>query len=221
MSPIRAVISDFGGVLTSPLMEAFTRFQDEAGIGAGDLGRAMGRIMAADGEHPLFELERGRMSEANFLDRMQAALLEETGRPVHMHGFTRTYWEALEPNQAMIDLMGGLRGRGYRTALLTNNVREWEPNWRSMLPVDEIFEVVVDSAFVGMRKPEPEIYSLTLERLGDGIRAPDCLFVDDVELNCQTAQELGMSTVHFRETEQAVAEIEEALGPGQEGERAQ
>ena len=50
-------------------------------------------------------------------------------------------------------------------ALLTNNVREWEPLWRSMLPVDEIFELVVDSAFVGMRKPEPEIYELTLERL--------------------------------------------------------
>ena len=62
----------------------------------------------------------------------------------------------------MIELMRELRGRGYRMALLTNNVREWEPLWRAMLPVDEIFEVVVDSAFVGMRKPEPEIYELTL-----------------------------------------------------------
>ena len=50
--------------------------------------------------------------------------------------------------------------------MLTNNVREWEPLWRAKLPIDEIFEVVVDSAFVGMRKPEPEIYALTLERLG-------------------------------------------------------
>ena len=51
-------------------------------------------------------------------------------------------------------------------AILTNNVREWEPLWRAMLPVDEIFELVVDSAFVGMRKPDPRIYELTLERLG-------------------------------------------------------
>ena len=51
-------------------------------------------------------------------------------------------------------------------ALLTNNVREWEPLWRSMLPVDEIFELVVDSGFVGYRKPDREIYDLTLERLG-------------------------------------------------------
>ena len=51
-------------------------------------------------------------------------------------------------------------------AMLTNNVREWEPLWRTMLPVDEIFETVVDSAFVGYRKPEPQIYEITLERLG-------------------------------------------------------
>ena len=51
-------------------------------------------------------------------------------------------------------------------AMLTNNVREWEPLWRSMLPVDEIFETVVDSGFVGCRKPESRIYEMTLERIG-------------------------------------------------------
>ena len=63
--------------------------------------------------------------------------------------------------------MRELRGRGIRAALLTNNVREWEPLWRAKLPeVDELFELVVDSAFVGLRKPDPAIYTLTLERLG-------------------------------------------------------
>ena len=95
-------------------------------------------------------------------------------------------------------------------ALLTNNVREWEPLWRAMLPVDEIFEVVVDSAFVGMRKPEPEIYELTLERLG--VPAETCLFVDDVEVNFEAARKAGMSAVHFRDNEQAIAEIQKALG---------
>lgn len=98
-------------------------------------------------------------------------------------------------------------------ALLTNNVREWEPLWRAKLPdIDEIFEVVVDSAFVGMRKPEPGIYELTLERLGDGVTATDCLFVDDTEANCEMAAELGMTVVHYRDTAQAKAEIEAALG---------
>ena len=72
--------------------------------------------------------------------------------------------------------------------MLTNNVREWEPLWRAMLPVDEIFETVVDSGFVGCRKPEPEIYELTLERLG-GVPADQCLFVDDVDVNCAAARE--------------------------------
>ena len=67
--------------------------------------------------------------------------------------------------------MRELRDRGYRMAILTNNVREWEELWRAKLPVDEIFELVVDSAWVGMRKPDPAIYQLTIERLGDGARA--------------------------------------------------
>ena len=92
--------------------------------------------------------------------------------------------------------------------MLTNNVREWEPLWRSMLPVDEIFGLVVDSAFVGMRKPDPEIYQLTVERLGAAITAEDCLFIDDIAVNVDTARGLGMTGVHFADNQQAIAEIE-------------
>jgi putative hydrolase of the HAD superfamily len=92
-------------------------------------------------------------------------------------------------------------------AMLTNNVREWEPQWRAKLPeIDEIFELVVDSAFVGMRKPDREIYELTLERLGD-VDPAECLFVDDVDVNCETAQGLGMRAVHYLNADQAIAEI--------------
>jgi putative hydrolase of the HAD superfamily len=99
-------------------------------------------------------------------------------------------------------------------ALLTNNVREWEPHWRAKLPdIDEIFELVVDSAFVGMRKPERGIYELTLERL-DGIPAGDCLFVDDIEANCEAAADVGMHAVRFGDNEQAIAEMEAILERG-------
>jgi HAD superfamily hydrolase (TIGR01509 family) len=76
-----------------------------------------------------------------------------------------------------------------------------------MLPVDEIFELVVDSAFVGMRKPDRQIYELTLERIGSDIAATECLFVDDIEVNVDAARALGMSAVHFRANDQAIAEI--------------
>jgi putative hydrolase of the HAD superfamily len=109
----------------------------------------------------------------------------------------------------MIELMRELKETGYRMAMLTNNVREWEPLWRAMLPVDEIFETVVDSGFVGCRKPESRIYELTLERIA--APAGTCLFVDDVEVNIDGARKAGMSAVHFRDNEQAIAEIRAAL----------
>jgi putative hydrolase of the HAD superfamily len=208
---IRAVISDFGGVLTTPLLNSFLAFQDQTGIPADALGRAMQRIAERDGAHPLFQLERGKLAESEFLDLMRAELAAELGHEPELHRFSEIYFEALDPNQPMIDLMRDLKARGYRMALLTNNVREWEPLWRAMLPVDEIFELVVDSAFVGVRKPEPEIYELTLERLGGGIGTDACLFVDDVEDNVATARELGMKVVHFRSNEQAIPEIQAAL----------
>jgi putative hydrolase of the HAD superfamily len=77
------------------------------------------------------------------------------------------------------------------------------------VPIDELFEVVVDSAFVGCRKPDPEIYDILLERLAMPTDA--CLFVDDVEVNCEAARALGMTVVHFRDNEQAMAEIRAAL----------
>lgn len=209
--PIRAVISDFGGVLTTPLLGSFVAFQDETGIRAETLGIAMHRIAERDGAHPLFELEKGRITEAAFLDQMADELEPELGHRPDMHRFREIYFEALDPNEPMIEQMRSVRARGYRMALLTNNVREWEPYWRSMMPVDEVFELVVDSGFVGMRKPEPEIYELTVERLGDGIAPEHCLFVDDVGVNVEAARSLGMSAVHFRDNDQAIGEIEAAL----------
>ena len=199
-------ISDFGGVLTSPLAEGFLAYQEESRVSLEELGKAMARAGEAHGEHPLYALERGELSEREFADRLERELPD---------GFSLTrlrevYFERLVPNTPMIDFARSLRERGTRTALLTNNVREWEPLWRAKLPeLDEIFEVVVDSAFVGMRKPDPRIYELTLERIGTV--AGDCVFVDDLEVNCAAARELGMAAVRFEDTGEAIAAVEAAL----------
>ncbi|MGH2919469.1 MAG: HAD family hydrolase [Solirubrobacteraceae bacterium] len=206
---IRAVISDFGGVLTTPLHGSFQAFSDRTGIPLESLGQALGTLAARDGVHPLHELECGRVTEASFLEAMTATLSEQLGRAIAMESFAEHYFAGLEPNAPMIELMAALRGEGYRMALLTNNVREWEARWRAMAPVEEIFELVIDSAFVGMRKPEPEIYELTLERLG--VPASACLFVDDFEHNCEAAREAGMAAVVYRDPNQAIAEIRAAL----------
>jgi epoxide hydrolase-like predicted phosphatase len=204
---ITTVISDFGGVLTSPLIQSFVAYESESGVDFRRFGEAMARIAERDGEHPLFELERGRLTEADFFAMLEA----EIGGGVSLGSFRDTYFEHLHANEPMVDYMRGLRRRGLRMALLTNNVREWEPLWRAKIPeVDEIFEVIVDSAFVGMRKPDPRIYELTLERLG-GVPASECAFVDDLEPNCEAAAALGMHPVLFQDAEQAIAELERVL----------
>jgi putative hydrolase of the HAD superfamily len=197
------VISDFGGVLTSPLFESFAAWQRKSGLSFERLGQAMADATERNSMHPLYELEKGTITEAEFLGMLEAELDPGTS----LSGMRDVYFEHLQPNPAMIDFMRELRGRGLRMALLTNNVREWEPQWRAKLPeIDEIFELVVDSAFVGMRKPDREIYELTLERLGD-VSAEECLFVDDVDVNCETARSLGMHAVHYLDADQAMAEI--------------
>jgi putative hydrolase of the HAD superfamily len=202
----RALICDFGGVLTSPLVEAIAAYGASSGISLGDVGEAMARMAQRDGGHPLFELEKGRISEADFVEALEV----ELGSRLGPFG---AYFDNLGRNERMIDYVRELREREIRTALLTNNVREWEPRWRAKLPeIEDLFEVVVDSSSVGMRKPEPEIYELTVERLGGGLLPPECVFVDDTDVNCETARRLGMRAVLFDDTERALAEIERAFG---------
>ncbi|HUC00494.1 MAG TPA: HAD family phosphatase [Solirubrobacterales bacterium] len=206
---IKAVISDFGGVLTTPLMDAFMALQDEIGVPPKTFGAALRAVTEEDGSNPLFAMERGEITEAAFLERLGAGLEPLLDHEPHLHRFRELFIGSLEPNPPMIELMRELKERGLRMAMLTNNVREWEPVWRPMLPVDEIFETVVDSAFVGCRKPEPRIYEITLERLG--LPAEACLFVDDLAPNIEAAEALGFNAVHFRDTEQAIADVRAAV----------
>jgi putative hydrolase of the HAD superfamily len=150
------------------------------------------------------------MTESVFVEALRVALSERLGRAVDLSAFADTLWKGLHPNEPMIAFMASLRDDGYRMALLTNNVREWELRWRALAPVDEIFELVIDSAFVGMRKPDPEIYELCLERLE--VAAGECLFVDDREDNCEGARAVGMRVVRYLDFEQAAGEIRAALG---------
>jgi putative hydrolase of the HAD superfamily len=203
---IRAIVSDFGGVLTAPLMQGFARFQADTGVAPEAFGAALASAAQANGRNPLFELEIGAISEGEFLATLERELEAGLGRPVALHGFGERYMNAIDPNPELFAHYRALHSRGVRFALLTNNVREWEPFWRTKLPIDEIFEAVVDSAFVGVRKPDPAIYAIVLERLA--LPAAACAFVDDLAVNVDAARELGFATVHFRETAQAIAELD-------------
>jgi putative hydrolase of the HAD superfamily len=207
---IKAVVSDFGGVVTLPLFEAFKRAHEEINVPVDALRKAMELNAARYGEPTLFKLERGQITEAEFISGLEATLSEVLERPITLGGYGQRLMGELQPNEPLLAYYRALRDeRGIRLAILTNNVREWHDAWRTRLKVDELFELVVDSAFEGCRKPEPEIYALTLERLG--LPAGDCAFVDDVEVNVTAARDAGMHAIHFRETGQVIAELE-ALG---------
>ena len=209
MNRIEMVISDFGGVLTTPLIDAFISVQDRVGIPPRTFGEAMRAVTEQEGTNPLFELECGRITEVEFERQLTDALEPLLGHRPEIQEFGLLLFEALDPNPGMLDLIREVRRNGIRTALLTYNVKEWEPKWRSMLPVDELFETVIDSAFVGCRKPDPRIYQLTLERVG--LEPDQCVFIDDMQINIDAARELGFHGVHFRETAQARAEVHALL----------
>lgn len=206
---IEVIVSDFGGVVTSPIEASFWAFAHDHELPLETIRAALDARMARDGVHPLAALEIAAITEADFLEGL-AADLADLGHPdVPTAGFAAAYFGHLRPNMSLIAELHSWKARGLRLAMCTNNVAEWEPHWRAMLPVDELFEAVVDSAFVGVRKPDPRIYEIVLERLD--VPASACVFIDDLAVNCAAATAIGMHAVHFFNTATTIAAVEQAL----------
>lgn len=209
----RAVILDFGGVMIDPVMTR--RGHDDPGISALELF-FLREIRAVyhqtEASHELHLLETGRISEADFFahlcDHAAAAGLPRVD-PERVRG--HVVRRDMVASAAMVDAVRELRAAGYRTALLTNNAREWRDARRAVMPLDELFDVVVDSSEVGMRKPQPQIYVHTCELLG--VDPADCLFVDDLECNVEAAQALGMETLLCDDPVRVAGELLERLVP--------
>jgi putative hydrolase of the HAD superfamily len=193
---LRGAVFDFGGVMTESL---FRRRRDADPDVVSLLVFFLNDLRSVyhlpTSSHDLHLLETGRLSEAEFFRRL-CERHEAAGGP-HIdpeRAREQVFAQRAEASGAMVDTVRQIRQAGYRTALLTNNAREWEPMWRGLIPVDELFDVVVDSSVVGLRKPDRAIYELTCERLG--LRPEECIFVDDLQCNVDAASELGMEVVH-------------------------
>lgn len=202
MAGVRVIVSDFGGVLTNPLEEAFIAWQQETGIPLEELGMAMFAIAEEIGENPLYKLEKGEMSEPDFERIMQDQLRKQLGEETEFVDFAEFYFSKLAPNQPFLDFLFEYKAGGGRLALLTNNVKEWEPRWRAMLPIDELFETITDSGFEGTRKPEPRIFEICFGRIQalpglEDVKREECVLVDDIELNIDSAREFGLKAVRY------------------------
>jgi putative hydrolase of the HAD superfamily len=182
---IQAVLFDFSGVLTTSPWPSITT------AAGGDLAFLTGPYHE-DTDHPWHRLERGEITVEEWVIAVQAAAVD-AGRTLDltpMEGLLT----ALDVHDDVVDHIRRLRADGYRTALVTNNVREGADGWRAMIPVDELFDVVVDSSSVGMRKPNPAIFTHTLDLLG-GVAPERAVFLDDVETNLAGARLAGLHTI--------------------------
>ncbi len=214
MPRIDAVLFDFGGVFTASPFAAVMAY-------AGTLGHDPQAILAqvfgdysVDGEHAWHRLERGEMT----LEAAREAILQDSqrdiGQAIDLYNILMAM--ASQPDrsvrQPVIDYAHALRREGIPMAIVTNNVREFKDAWRSMLPVDALFDAVIDSSEVGLRKPHPDIYRLALQAVGvaDPQRAA---FLDDLEANVAGARAVGLHGIRVDDDYQpALVELDRLLG---------
>lgn len=187
-----AVIFDFGGVFIDSPFAALADAAEQRGLKADELALAVFGAYDQDTDHPWHRLERGELSVADARELIMADNRLPDGTPLDPFELL-TALAGGGVREEMVEFCRDLGTRGVRTSLLTNNAREFEEFWKPLLPLDELFEDVVDSSEVGMRKPAPGIYRLALDRLG--LSAQEVVFVDDAPGNVAGAEAVGITSV--------------------------
>src|SRR4029453_15964753 len=186
---LEAVLFAFGGLFTASPFGAAEALGAELGAPPGRLLELLFGPYHADTDHPWHRLQRGEIALAG---GREAALARRRGAGIEadpIRVFQRMAGGG-GVRQAMVERVRRLRGAGLRTALVTNNAREFRDRWRALIPADELFEHVIDSSEVGVRKPDLAIFRIALARLGDP--PPErVLFLDDYEGDVLAARSPG------------------------------
>ena len=189
-SSIEAVLWDFGGVFTASPFVAIDTYAAAQGVDAADLLEVVFGSYDSDTDHPWHRCERGELGLGDAFSAIAAAATDAGMRFDAGELFSGMANDPFD-RTIVIDAVRATRARGIRTAIVTNNVREYGETWKRMIPIDELFDTVVDSCELGVRKPNPAIYEIALERLGvsDPSRA---VFLDDFYGNVVAARNLGL-----------------------------
>jgi epoxide hydrolase-like predicted phosphatase len=195
----RGLLVDYGGVLTTSLFDSFRSFCELEGLEPDTVRRRFREDRQC--RDLLIELETGRLPEEEFEPQF-AALLGVTAPSLIDRLFAGS-----GPEQAMVDAVRAARKAGVRTGLVSNS---WGTRRYDRSALAELFDGVVISGEVGMRKPAKQMYALGAERIGVEPRA--CVYVDDLSFNLSPATELGMAAVHHVSAERTVPELERLLG---------
>lgn len=212
-APIEAVLWDFGGVFTPSPFHAGRRFAEAKGLDFDGLFAAVFGSYHADTDHPWHRVERGEMPLAVAFSEITTAA-RANGVTFEMQEFFASMSDDGIDRTIVADKVRALRGSGLRMGIVTNNVREFSERWRRLIPVDELFDDVVDSSAVGVRKPNPDIYHLALRRLG--VTNPgSAIFLDDFAPNVDAAIAIGLHGVVVDEDPRvALAMIDQIIAGG-------
>ena len=208
----KAVIFDFGGVITSSPFEAFNRLEDERGLPR-DFIRSVNALNPHDNAWAKFE--RAEIDARKF-DLLFEAEAEALGYPLEGRAVLAVLSGAIRP--AMVTALDQLAAAGYRLACITNNVPSGHGAGMARSgdakdayeQVFARFEAVIESSKAGLRKPDPRIYQLMCERLG--LAPAQCVYLDDLGINCKPAAALGMAAIKVTSGEQALAELGALVG---------
>ncbi len=200
-----AVIFDLGGVVFPSPFDAFDAYERSAGLP----DRFIRTVVANSADTGAWaRYERSDVDFAGFCTEFEAECAA-AGGTVDATVLMQSISQGFAPRPAMLDAIGAIRGRGLKVAALTNN---WVTGDRSDAagPAQLGFDIVVESALEGIRKPDPRIYNLVCDRLG--VRPHDCVFLDDLGVNLKPARALGMTTIKVVDAAAALAELTEHLG---------
>lgn len=203
----QALIVDFGGVLTNPLQESLEAFATSLDIELQDLVRVMLPIYTGQDDPMVEGFETGQVDEADF-ERDLARRFEETiGKQVDAPGLVSRIFAGVHLEPEMLDVLVAARREGMKTALLSNS---WGMSGYPRELLTDLFDVVIISGEVGLRKPDPAIFDLTIDRLS--VPPTKCIFVDDHPGHLEPAQKGGMTTILHISPEQTVARMAELTG---------
>jgi len=211
VSELAGLVVDWGGVLTADLNVAMGQWARSVGIEFTAYQDVMRALLGPSGGveavyNPVHALERGEIEVPDFERRLADALTAHTGTPVSAPGLVARMFERFEHAPDMAALVRRAHASGLRTALLSNS-------WGNEYPREgwaEMFDVVVISGEVGMRKPDPEIFEHTLALMG--LTGPQCVFVDDIDRNVRAAAALGMVGIRHTSYATTAAEIDLLFG---------
>lgn len=206
---IEAVVFDFGGVFTASPFTGIHAWHEAKGLDPALGVRVVFGPYDEDTDHPWHRLERGEIALLAAAEQIKAVAAEE-GLDIELSEmFGSMGGSSIRTD--MVDKAIELRRAGFRTGLITNNIKEFSDGWRAMIPVDDMFEVIVDSSAVGMRKPDPRIYQMCLDQLG--VAPERSVFLDDAPGNIAAAEALGMTGILVEDDHApAMARLDQVLG---------